>query len=127
MASMASRRAAAISDLAAVSTTIGERAQIELFPVDGLLMFDLHSLCLHLRRALGVVLSLREAMWDELQAVWTAAPPMRDVDLEKYGFSYGEDTPESVRGKYVGLLDQYKRCALFVRAVLWEGGADGPQ
>lgn len=112
MASMASRRAAAISDLAAVSTTIGERAQIELFPIDGLLMFDLHSLCLHLRRALGVVLSLREAMWDELQAAWKAAPPMRDVDLEKYGFSYAEDTSESLRGKYIALLDQYKRCVL---------------
>lgn len=111
MASMASKRAAAISDLAAVSTTIGERAQIELFPIDGLLMFDLHSLCLHLRRALGVVLSLREAMWDELAAVWDAKPAERSVDLEKYGFSYSEDTLESARGKFVALLDQYKRCA----------------
>ncbi|KAI0636518.1 hypothetical protein C8Q77DRAFT_1154455 [Trametes polyzona] len=116
MASMASKRAAAISDLAAVSTTIGERAQIELFPIDGLLMFDLHSLCLHLRRALGVVLSLREAMWDELQTAWTAGEA--DLRLEKYGFALGEDTLESVRGKYVALLDQYKS-DMHVRMSIW--------
>ncbi|KAI0371662.1 hypothetical protein BV20DRAFT_992578 [Pilatotrama ljubarskyi] len=118
MASMASKRAAAISDLAAVSTTMGERAQIEMFPIDGLLMFDLHSLCLHLRRALGVVLSLREAMWDELQALWKVPREARDVDLAKYGFSLGEDTLETVRGKYIALLDQYKS-DMHVRMSIW--------
>ena len=81
---MASKRTAAIQDLAAVSTTIGERSQIEMFPIDGLLMFDMHSLCLHLRRALGVVLAIREAMWEELISLVTSQRP--DVDLAKYGF-----------------------------------------
>ncbi|KAI0823568.1 hypothetical protein BC628DRAFT_1383861 [Trametes gibbosa] len=116
--SMASKRAAALSDLAAVSTTIGERGQIELFPIDALLIFDVHSLCLHLRRALAVVVALREAMWDELQAAWEAPPDMRDVDLEKYGLSYGGDTLEGVRAKYLAQLDQYKS-DMHVRMSIW--------
>ncbi|KAI0780464.1 hypothetical protein BD413DRAFT_463145 [Trametes elegans] len=115
-ASLASKRAAALSDLAAESTTIGERAEIEVFPIDSLLMFDLHSLCLHLRRALGVVLGVREAMWDELQAMWKAPRP--SVDLGKYGFSLSEDTLETVRSKFDALLDQYKS-DMHVRMSIW--------
>ena len=106
--SMASKRTAAIQDLAAVSTIIGARSQIEMFPIDALLIFDVHSLCLHLRRSLGVVLAVREAMWEELQSLVTS--PRSDVDLDKYGFYVHEDTIESMRAKYVQLLDQYKRC-----------------
>lgn len=105
---MMSKRTAAIQDLAAVSTIIGEKSQIEMFPIDALLMFDVHSLCLHLRRSLGVVLAIREAMWEELQILVTSPRP--DVDLHKYGFFVHEDTTESIRAKYVQLLDQYKRC-----------------
>ncbi len=108
VSSMLSKRTAAIQDLAAVSTMIGERSQIEMFPIDALLIFDLHSLCLHLRRSLGVVLAVREAMWEELQSLVTS--PRSDVDLDRYGFYVHEDTMESMRAKYVQLLDQYKRC-----------------
>ena len=80
-----------------------------MFPIDALLIFDVHSLCLHLRRSLGVVLAVREAMWEELQSLVTS--PRSDVDLDKYGFYVHEDTIESMRAKYVQLLDQYKRCA----------------
>ena len=106
---MASKRTAAIQDLAAASTVIGGRSQIELFPLDGLLMFDVHSLCLHLRRALGFVFAIREAMWEELISLVTSQRP--DVDLAKYGFFPHEDTLDTMRCKYVQLLDQYKRCA----------------
>ena len=34
-----------------------------------------------------------------------------DVDLAKYGFFPHEDTLDTMRCKYVQLLDQYKRCA----------------
>ena len=110
--SMASKRTAAIQDLAASSTVIGGRSQIELFPVDALLMFDVHSLCLHLRRALGFVLAIREAMWEELVALVTAPQGGREVDLTKYGFFPQEDTLQSMRSKYVQLLDQFKQCVL---------------
>ena len=123
MMSMASKRTAAIQDLAASSTVIGGRSQIELFPVDALLIFDVHSLCLHLRRALGFVFAIREAMWDELAALVTAAPSPggrgsgSDVDLTKYGFFPHEDTLQSMRSKYVQLLDQYKQCVLRTRSL----------
>ncbi|KAI0807654.1 hypothetical protein C8Q74DRAFT_1363141 [Fomes fomentarius] len=126
--SMMSKRTAAIQDLAAVSTIIGEKSQIEMFPIDALLMFDVHSLCLHLRRALGVVLAIREAMWEELQSLVTSPRP--DVDLDKYGFFVHEDTIESIRAKYVQLLDQYKN-DMHVRMSLWNSlvhfGWDYPQ
>ncbi|KAI1784003.1 hypothetical protein LXA43DRAFT_289577 [Ganoderma leucocontextum] len=129
MMSMASKRTAAIHDLAASSTVIGGRTQIELFPVDGLLMFDVHSLCLHLRRGLGFVLAIREAMWEELAALVTS-PGGSDVDLTKYGFFPHEDTLQSMRSKYVQLLDQYKH-DMHVRMSLWHSlvhfGWDYPQ
>ncbi|PIL24402.1 hypothetical protein GSI_14155 [Ganoderma sinense ZZ0214-1] len=128
--SMASKRTAAIQDLAASSTVIGGRTQIELFPVDALLMFDVHSLCLHLRRALGFVLAVREAMWDELAALVTAPGACGDVDLTKYGFFPHEDTLQSMRSKYVQLLDQFKH-DMHVRMSLWHSlvhfGWDYPQ
>ncbi|EJF66251.1 hypothetical protein DICSQDRAFT_165948 [Dichomitus squalens LYAD-421 SS1] len=128
MMSMASKRKAAIQDLAAASTVIGGRSQIELFPLDGLLMFDVHSLCLHLRRALGFVLAIREAMWEELASLVTS--PARDVDLTKYGFFPHEDTLENIRSKYLQLLDQYKS-DMHVRMSLWHSlvhfGWDYPQ
>ncbi|KAI0707807.1 hypothetical protein C8Q76DRAFT_628262 [Earliella scabrosa] len=126
--SMMSKKTAAIQDLAAVSTIIGERSQIEMFPIDGLLMFDVHSLCLHLQRALSVALAIREAMWEELQNLVTSSRP--DVDLDKYGFFVHEDTMESMRAKYVQLLDQYKS-DMHVRMSLWHSlvhfGWDYPQ
>lgn len=106
---MASKRLAAIRDLAADSTTIGARAAIELFPLDALLMFDVHSLCLHLRRALGVVLALREAMWDELLAMAADRRGGGARELVRYGFSPHEDTVEQLRAKFGQLLEQYKR------------------
>ncbi|KAI0723782.1 hypothetical protein C8T65DRAFT_627413 [Cerioporus squamosus] len=128
VSSMLSKRTAAIQDLAAVSTIIGERSQIEMFPIDALLIFDVHSLCLHLRRSLGVVLAIREAMWEELQSLVTS--PRSDVDLDRYGFYVHEDTMESMRAKYVQLLDQYKS-DMHVRMSLWSSlvhfGWDYPQ
>ncbi|RDX46898.1 hypothetical protein OH76DRAFT_1406497 [Lentinus brumalis] len=128
VSSMLSKRTAAIQDLAAVSTMIGERSQIEMFPIDALLIFDLHSLCLHLRRSLGVVLAVREAMWEELQSLVTS--PRSDLDLGRYGFYVHEDTMESMRAKYVQLLDQYKS-DMHVRMSLWSSlvhfGWDYPQ
>ncbi|KAI0748386.1 hypothetical protein C8Q80DRAFT_1344601 [Daedaleopsis nitida] len=121
VSSMMSKRTAAIQDLAAVSTIIGERSQIEMFPIDALLMFDVHSLCLHLRRALGFVLAIREAMWEELQTMLTN--PRRGVDLDKYGFFVHEDTVESMRAKFVQLLDQYKS-DMHVRMSLWHSLRD---
>ena len=72
-------------------------------------MFDVHSLCLHLRRALGFVLAIREAMWEELVALVTTPGGGREVDLTKYGFFPQEDTLQSMRSKYVQLLDQFKQ------------------
>ena len=87
-----------------------------MFPIDALLIFDVHSLCLHLRRALGVVLAVREPMWDELQAMVASAAgdgsgrTRRAEELERYGFFPHEDTMEQMRAKFVQLLELYKRC-----------------
>lgn len=99
---------------------MGARAAIELFPLDALLMFDMHSLCLHLKRALGVVLAVREAMWDELLGMISAAvvDERGAEDLARYGFFPHEDTPEQVRAKFVQLVEQYKRYVCLQRAII---------
>ena len=88
---------------------MGGRAAMELFPLEGLLTFDVHSLCLHLGRALGVVLGVREAMWDELRAM--AAERAGARRLRRYGFFPSEDTEAQMREKFLQLLEQYKRYA----------------
>ena len=76
--------------------------------MDRLTMLGNETLFMHLYVAAGMVLGAREAMWEELQSLVTS--PRSDVDLDKYGFYVHEDTIESMRAKYVQLLDQYKRC-----------------
>ncbi|KAH9928553.1 uncharacterized protein BXZ73DRAFT_102389 [Epithele typhae] len=113
------QKRATILELTQESTTLGASKTIELFPLDALIIFDVHTLCLHLHRALNVVLGLREAMWEELKALCSREFSESDAPmLARSGFLPHEDTPGQLYAKFSRLMEHYKS-DMHVRMSIW--------
>ncbi|KAI0079642.1 hypothetical protein K474DRAFT_1617498 [Panus rudis PR-1116 ss-1] len=96
-----------------MSTRIGNDAVLELFPIDELTSFEEHSLSMQLYRAVGNVLAVREAMWDEL-----IDQTMNDrAALDGFGWEHDDDVFVN-RQKFDALVERYKG-DMHVRISLW--------
>lgn len=86
-------------------TRIGGAAAIELFPVCSVSGMDEHTLFFQLRRAVGQVLAVKEAMWEELKE----KVEKDGHSLVAYGWEPADFDPESSRHKFDAMLEQYKK------------------
>lgn len=95
-------------------TRIGGAAAMELFPVCGMSGMDAHTLFFQLRRAVGQVFAVKEAMWEELREMIE-----QDVEtLFAYGWEPMDLDPESSRHKFDAMMEQYKN-DMQMRMSLW--------
>lgn len=91
--------------LQADGTRIGCMGLFELLPVCPLAGIDEHTLFFLLRRALGQVLALKEAMWDDLRE-------RIEQDAESllaFGWELTDFDLESSRHKFDAMIEQYKK------------------
>ncbi|GBE77747.1 hypothetical protein SCP_0106290 [Sparassis crispa] len=87
----------------------------QLFALDELQKLDENSLYMHLFSAVRRVLSVKEAMWEEL----INRVVKRDESLRKYGWTAADDyTEDSSRRKFDALVHQYDK-DMRVRISLW--------
>ncbi|PCH33930.1 hypothetical protein WOLCODRAFT_160462 [Wolfiporia cocos MD-104 SS10] len=98
------------------SSAIGDDTTTrELFSIDNLLALEERALNMHLLRALMLVLSVREAMWDELLARMRAG----DERLCQHGFAEEHFSAEAAaRAKFDALVERYEK-DVRARVSLW--------
>lgn len=82
---------------------IGDDA-LELLPASAMASFHEHHLFMHLRRAVGTVISLREAMWEELLEIIKNDPK----SLRKYGWDEGDFQDGNARPKFDAYVERYR-------------------
>lgn len=87
------------------STSVGGQAAVELLPMDELRSLEEHSLYMHLQRAVTFVLSLKEAMWEEL----VERIKKEDLSLLSYGWTQSDFNEEIGRVKFEQMVEQFKR------------------
>ncbi|EKM61303.1 uncharacterized protein PHACADRAFT_84271 [Phanerochaete carnosa HHB-10118-sp] len=95
-------------------TRIGGAAAVELFPVCNVSGMNEHTLFFQLRRAVGQVLAVKEAMWEELKE----KIEKDGHALLAYGWEPADFDPESSRHKFDAMLEQYKN-DMQIRMSLW--------
>lgn len=79
---------------------------VELFPMESLLALEEHSLNMALFRALGLVLAVKEAMWEEL----LGRVARGDRQLVRYGWGKNDYSEGASRVLFDGLVEQYRKC-----------------
>ena len=84
------------------STSLGGT---QLIPMETILGLPEHSLNMQLFRALGLVMSVKEAMWDELLARVQA----KDETLRKFGWGDEDYNEQASRARFEYAIDQYQR------------------
>ncbi|CAL1695096.1 unnamed protein product [Somion occarium] len=108
----AQRRSVAFSS-PEMSTRIGDDTVLNLFPIDELTSLEEHALSMQLYRAVGSVLAVKEAMWEELME------QMKDNKDRLRGYGWENDDEQSVnRQKFDSLVERYKG-DMHVRISLW--------
>lgn len=73
--------------------------------MDELRSLEEHSLYMHLQRAVTFVLSLKEAMWEEL----VERIKKEDLSLLSYGWTQSDFNEEIGRVKFEQMVEQFKR------------------
>lgn len=99
------------------STSLGGT---HLFPMETILSLPERSLNMQLFRALGLVMSVKEAMWDELcERVGKAAEERRL--REECGWEDADFAESALREKFEGWVERYRRwaCPLLLTLMLW--------
>ncbi|EED77760.1 predicted protein [Postia placenta Mad-698-R] len=87
---------------------------VELFPMESLLALEEHSLNMALFRALGLVLAVKEAMWEEL----LGRVARGDRQLVRYGWGKNDYSEGASRVLFDGLVEQYRK-DVRARVALW--------
>ncbi|KAI0785068.1 hypothetical protein C8Q75DRAFT_343810 [Abortiporus biennis] len=98
-----------------LTTVIGhDDSVLGLFPFEELSALDPHSLYMQLYRAVGVVLAVKEAMWDELKQ------KLKDEkgSLQAYGWDDQGYLEDVSRQKFDALVERYKG-DMQLRISLW--------
>ncbi|OBZ79347.1 Pheromone-regulated membrane protein 10 [Grifola frondosa] len=95
-------------------TSVGGENAIELIPMDNVAAQDEHSLYMHLYRTVTFVLSLKEAMWDELRVRIES----RNQSLKRYGWEDGDYDEDISRAKFEAMVEQYES-DMRARISLW--------
>ena len=83
----------------------GERAAA-IVPVESVQAQEEHSQYMHLYRSVMWVLSVKEAMWDEL----LARVEKKDARLRRYGWEDEDYTELASRAKFDFAVELYQRC-----------------
>ena len=81
----------------------------QLFPMETILSLSEHSLNMQLFRALGLVMSVKEAMWDELRERVGRAEEGRRLRTE-CGWEDADFVEGALREKFEGWVGRYQRC-----------------
>ena len=87
-----------------MSDRIGDESVLSLLPLPSIATFEEHSLFMHLYRAVGAVLALREAMWDELLEIIKK----NSDSLKVHGWESGDFQDGMARQKFDALIERYK-------------------
>lgn len=83
---------------------IGDESVLQLLPTENIATFEEHSLFMHLYRAVGTVLAVQEAMWEELLEVIRKDP----ASLRAHGWDVEDMQDKVARQKYEALVERYK-------------------
>ena len=92
------------------STSLGGA---QLIPMETILSLPEHSLNMQLFRALGLVMSVKEAMWDELCERVGKAEEGRRLRAE-CGWEDADFAEGALREKFEGWVERYRRCVSFL-------------
>ena len=87
-----------------MSERIGDESVVQLLSTHNIALFEEHSLFMHLYRALGTVLAIREAMWDELQDIIKRKPEALTI----HGWEPTDFQNGMPRRKFDAMVEQYK-------------------
>ncbi|EPT01481.1 hypothetical protein FOMPIDRAFT_56317 [Fomitopsis schrenkii] len=96
------------------STSLGDT---QLFPMETILSLPEHSLNMQLFRALGLVMSVKEAMWEELCERVAKAGEGRRL-REECGWEDADFAEGALREKFEGWVERY-RSDIRARVSLW--------
>lgn len=85
---------------------IGGPRAYTVYDMKNLGKVDDHNMFMHLQRAVGIVMGVKEAMWDELKIM----VDRRDDRLSKYGWKFDsiDFTPAESRKRFEWLWDRYR-------------------
>lgn len=92
------------------STSLGDT---QLFPMETILSLPEHSLNMQLFRALGLVMSVKEAMWEELCERVAKAGEGRRL-REECGWEDADFAEGALREKFEGWVERYRRWVFFL-------------
>ncbi|TCD65656.1 hypothetical protein EIP91_002329 [Steccherinum ochraceum] len=110
----AQRQSVAAFMIPDMNDRIGDESVVEIIQTPQIASFEEHSLFMHLYRAVGTVLALREAMWEELSNIIKKEPD----SLQIHGWDASDFKDDRSRLKFDALIDRYKG-DMHVRISLW--------
>lgn len=79
-------------------------------------LLDEHSLFLHLKRAVCMVLATKEAMWDELKE---KIDREREMLMDMYGWELADFEEETSRQIFDALVERYKECVFHPCSIVY--------
>jgi len=97
-----------------MNNRIGDESVLELIPTPAISNMEEHSLFMHLYRAMGTVMAIKEAMWDELVEI----VKKNSDSLMVHGWDATDFQDGMVRPKFDALFERYKG-DMHVRLSLW--------